>query len=288
MIMDTGLMDYDARAPAPTRSKGYDPWLGRFVQPDSNIAQKNNSQSYNRFSYVENGPIIYIDPNGREKVIIYYCTYNEVYTSEGENEQTISFQAAAATQYQYYINAGYAEEDILMVNITNKQQFFDAIRNSNVGEIEHIAVFSHGWDVDFGGLINGGLRFNKNIYEEELQAADLKGKNYLQDRFASGSDITLNACLTAKGTLPQALATTFNTTVYANDVVTKFVYTIPPNSIALPYNGSGQSTTNSNINVYSVQTYTISLFGHDISIPNPFGQLRKFTAKQPFVFIRKH
>ncbi len=53
-----GLMDYKARF--------YSPTLGRFIQPDSIIPSVANPQSWNRFSYVLNNPIRYIDPSGHK------------------------------------------------------------------------------------------------------------------------------------------------------------------------------------------------------------------------------
>gem|GEM_PF-5951937 len=52
----TDLMDY--------RSRWYDGWLGRFIQPDSIVPGAGNSQSFNRYSYVLNSPIVFNDPTG--------------------------------------------------------------------------------------------------------------------------------------------------------------------------------------------------------------------------------
>lgn len=49
-------MDYKARF--------YSPVLNRFIQPDSIIPHPLNSQAFNRYSYVYNNPITYIDPTG--------------------------------------------------------------------------------------------------------------------------------------------------------------------------------------------------------------------------------
>jgi RHS repeat-associated protein len=51
-----GIMDYRARF--------YSPALARFIQPDSIIPNQLNPQSWNRFSYVLNSPIIFNDPSG--------------------------------------------------------------------------------------------------------------------------------------------------------------------------------------------------------------------------------
>ena len=50
------LMDYRARF--------YDPTLGRFIQPDSIVSNPANSQTWNRYGYVENNPINLVDPTG--------------------------------------------------------------------------------------------------------------------------------------------------------------------------------------------------------------------------------
>jgi len=52
----TGLMDYDARF--------YSPTLGKFIQPDTIIPDLANSQSWNRYAYVANNPIMRNDPTG--------------------------------------------------------------------------------------------------------------------------------------------------------------------------------------------------------------------------------
>ena len=51
-----GVMDYKARF--------YSPALGRFQQPDTIIPNAANPQSWNRFSYVRNNPILFNDPTG--------------------------------------------------------------------------------------------------------------------------------------------------------------------------------------------------------------------------------
>jgi hypothetical protein len=47
-----------------TLTKFYSPYINRFLQPDNVIAYPANPQSWNRYSYVGNRPIIYTDPSG--------------------------------------------------------------------------------------------------------------------------------------------------------------------------------------------------------------------------------
>ncbi|MCW5874154.1 MAG: hypothetical protein KIS88_05860 [Anaerolineales bacterium] len=56
VLAGTGLMDYNARF--------YAPGLGRWTQPDSIVPGVSNPQNLNRFSYVLNNPINFVDPSG--------------------------------------------------------------------------------------------------------------------------------------------------------------------------------------------------------------------------------
>lgn len=51
-----GLYDYQARF--------YDPYLNRFISPDTIVPNPANPQSLNRFAYVYNNPLKYTDPTG--------------------------------------------------------------------------------------------------------------------------------------------------------------------------------------------------------------------------------
>lgn len=55
-LSDFGLVNMNARL--------YDPVLGRFLSPDPNIQCPDWSQNYNRYTYVMNNPLRYIDENG--------------------------------------------------------------------------------------------------------------------------------------------------------------------------------------------------------------------------------
>jgi RHS repeat-associated protein len=52
----TGLYYYGARY--------YDPTIGRFISADTIVPSPANPQSYNRYSYVLNNPLKYVDPSG--------------------------------------------------------------------------------------------------------------------------------------------------------------------------------------------------------------------------------
>ncbi|MEJ2419768.1 MAG: RHS repeat-associated core domain-containing protein, partial [Exilibacterium sp.] len=56
MLDEVGLIHMNGRI--------YDPRLGRFLQADTIIQFPDNTQSYNRYSYVLNNPVRYTDPSG--------------------------------------------------------------------------------------------------------------------------------------------------------------------------------------------------------------------------------
>jgi len=53
---ELGLYDYAARY--------YDPYLGRFISPDTIISQPSFPMAFDRYAYVFNNPIRYVDPFG--------------------------------------------------------------------------------------------------------------------------------------------------------------------------------------------------------------------------------
>jgi len=61
---ESGLINMKARL--------YDPWLGRFLTPDSIIPDATNGQSLNRYSYVLNNPLKFVDPTGHSEEIVYF------------------------------------------------------------------------------------------------------------------------------------------------------------------------------------------------------------------------
>lgn len=59
-LASLGIYDYQARY--------YDPYLNRFLQPDSIIPDPYNPLSYDRYAYVRNSPTNFNDPTGHEPV----------------------------------------------------------------------------------------------------------------------------------------------------------------------------------------------------------------------------
>jgi len=107
---DVGLIHMNGRM--------YDPKLGRFLSADPFIQAPDNSQSYNRYSYVFNNPLSHTDPSGYfslTDVVRAGLKYNMVtgwaytrpvrtYFQRHENARTAGFIAAGAADY--YIAGG--------------------------------------------------------------------------------------------------------------------------------------------------------------------------------------
>ncbi len=55
-----GLYDYRARF--------YDPYVGRFISPDTIVPNPGDGQNFNRYSYVRNNPLKYVDPSGHMEI----------------------------------------------------------------------------------------------------------------------------------------------------------------------------------------------------------------------------
>jgi RHS repeat-associated protein len=50
-------------------SRYYDPWFGRFISPDTIVANPRDPQDLNRYTYAKNNPMLYTDPTGHFAII---------------------------------------------------------------------------------------------------------------------------------------------------------------------------------------------------------------------------
>jgi len=56
------------------RAHFYDPYLNRFIQPDTIVPGADDPQSLNRYAYTRNSPIMRIDPTGHMDMQNQKCT----------------------------------------------------------------------------------------------------------------------------------------------------------------------------------------------------------------------
>lgn len=82
-------------------ARWYDSSLNRWTQPDSIIPDPVNPQSHNRYSYVDNRPLVSTDPSG-------HCDYqvDETGASTGEEDHSTADDAYCWGLYHYLIGKG--------------------------------------------------------------------------------------------------------------------------------------------------------------------------------------
>ena len=98
----------------------YDPVLGRFLSPDIVVQDPAFTQSYNRYSYVVNNPLKYVDPSGYYRM---HDIYGNGYDIDVSNTQSIiSYMASdgrgggggggggGSTGYHYNWSTGFYED----------------------------------------------------------------------------------------------------------------------------------------------------------------------------------
>ena len=87
----TGLYFYEARY--------YDPVLGRFISPDPLVPDPGTPQDFNRYAYVRNNPLRYVDPNGAWAVQVINGAYGFF---SGVTAAYLAAQAQGATEATAY------------------------------------------------------------------------------------------------------------------------------------------------------------------------------------------
>jgi RHS repeat-associated protein len=90
----TGLVDYGARF--------YDPSLGRWLQPDTDVPESQGVQGFDRYAYVNNNPLHYSDPSG-----------HSIWDSIGQFATGFVYEFARTTAW-YSPHA----QNVLLVNVT--------------------------------------------------------------------------------------------------------------------------------------------------------------------------
>lgn len=99
---DTGLYYYNARY--------YDPLLHKFIQADTIVPDPSNPQTLNRYAYVNNNPLKYIDPTGHETEQVQnssscttgddWCWQNRWYNAHGLYWNGINWNMRGVAKFQ--------------------------------------------------------------------------------------------------------------------------------------------------------------------------------------------
>jgi RHS repeat-associated protein len=169
-----GLSFYNAR--------WYDPALGRFVQADILVPDPYNPQSLNRYSYVRNNPLKYIDPTGHEEG----CPGTEKFISVQTGDGGISWASCWAIQ---------RDKNILSnVGVSNKAAEFVAVVLDALGTYDATTYLTGPGYIRFAdlvsrkdrneendeGFIGPILSFHNQIKEQERKQTKDDGKSGVQ------------------------------------------------------------------------------------------------------------
>jgi len=97
-LREFGLINMNARL--------YDPVLGRFLSPDPYVQAPDFSQSFNRYSYCLNNPLIYTDPDGENPFLIAALIYGLFFTDIGYDIQKTISPVAVKVDLRLFNNQG--------------------------------------------------------------------------------------------------------------------------------------------------------------------------------------
>ncbi len=165
----TGLYNYDFRL--------YDPWLRQFVSPDSIVPDWYNPQSLNRYSYVLNNPLNYVDPDGHFVVAAAFAVAQVVAMAVsyiGCKIAANSIRFFGDTEAVDNANAGvnFALKETAKINASE-------VAGMAAGEAAG-ALISTAWRA--GGRLTG--KGSQLAGEMGGEVAPKSGRNYLQDIFS--------------------------------------------------------------------------------------------------------
>lgn len=166
----TGHEQLDQHKLVHMQGRVYDPILGRFLSADPYIQAPHNTQSYNRYSYVFNNPLSFIDPTG------YRSTPNTPGRSGPVEEVVVtgyapsSYEMNLSSQFDISYSMAYLSMDL-------NQMIVDAYANVLFEQAKSNGWFAEGSSLDartgmvtsdnlgdiafWAGVSGGGLEFTK-------------------------------------------------------------------------------------------------------------------------------
>jgi len=118
-------------------ARQYDPYLNRFLSPDSIVPNPANPQSLNRYSYVLNNPLKYTDPTGHREIL-----------DEDEDSYLLAPPPGSRRQIAYTHRADAAAYATGRAKIPNDEYFFYFPGGDGFSDCTNFASQSLWW----GGL----------------------------------------------------------------------------------------------------------------------------------------
>ena len=181
----------------------YNPWLGRFLSTDPIGGTPDASQSWNRYSYVLNNPLAFVDPNGEQTYVV---VHGRGYTDtdlRGHNVGDLFRHAAETRAAEIRASSEFdsANDAVVVVAAGNETEFADAVNaDYPSGALKSIDVFSHGYE--------GGINFGEGGIGDSAKRMDIMEVNQLNPTMAPGASAHLYGCRTGLGSpsMAQAMA----------------------------------------------------------------------------------
>jgi RHS repeat-associated protein len=168
--LETGLNYYNARY--------YNSDIAHFTQPDDVIPLLYNPQTLNRYSYVYNNPLTYVDPSGHFGDSDYNATGNDLLM---DNYDFIRF-----TRNTNYINSSYYKE-----KVDTNIHAAEAIVNAEINMLGFTPIDVPGLDVidALNGVINETLDNTKPGHLSNKEFGTMVGNSavkYMQSKLNGG------------------------------------------------------------------------------------------------------
>ncbi|RPI74433.1 MAG: hypothetical protein EHM45_19085, partial [Desulfobacteraceae bacterium] len=185
---ETGLYNYNARL--------YDPMIGRFISPDTVVPGILNPQSLNRYSYCDNNPLIYTDPDGHFKLKFNIKAVRIEIDPEGITIGYSIFQGRYDWKHNEISGGiGYGDFSIMLVyNLDTEEYRVQAGYNPHIGGLDHKLSYEAKRNPETGkwtsswnaviGLRNGGSLLSYDVKNKQfsLTYGNKLGVYYAKDR----------------------------------------------------------------------------------------------------------
>ncbi len=185
------------------RGRYYNPHLGRFLSVDPVGGDVANSQSWNRYSYVLNNPLAFVDPNGEETYVVVHGRGYADTDLRGYNVGGLFRHSAKTRATEIRESSGFdsTTDAVVVVPVGNETEFAEAVNaDYPSGALKSIDVFSHGYE--------GGINFGEGGIGDSAKRMDIMEVNQLNPTMAPDASAQLYGCRTGLGnpSMAQAMA----------------------------------------------------------------------------------
>ena len=138
----TGHEHIDEFALINMNGRVYDPVIGRMLSPDNYV--QSGAQGYNRYTYANNNPLKYTDPDGENPLLIAAVAYL-AFTDQGYEIQKYFLPTA----YHFTINFGSDTRNIGADASFGVPEFLPVYARANGGLVYHFRSPDHAYDNQF-------------------------------------------------------------------------------------------------------------------------------------------